>query len=53
VVADLDEGRSYFDIVAFKDAVEGRLGWRPDVVVSTAPGALPTRPIGSDGAHAA
>lgn len=45
VVADVSEGRSYFDVVAFEEAVEGRLGWRPNVVSSGAPGARPGRPV--------
>lgn len=33
--------RTYFDIAAFEDEVESRLGWRPSVVPSSAPGARP------------
>lgn len=47
VVADVADGRSYFDVVAFEDAVEGRLGWRPNIVPSTASGARPGRPVGA------
>ena len=47
VVADVADGRSYFDVVAFEEAVEGRLGWRPNVVSSAAPGARPGRPVGA------
>lgn len=47
VVADVAEGRTYFDVVAFEEAVEGRLGWRPSVVSSAAPGTRPGRPIGA------
>lgn len=47
IVADVAEGRSYFDVVAFEEAVEGRLGWRPNVVSSAAPGARPGRPVGA------
>lgn len=47
VVADVAEGRSYFDVVAFEEAVEGRLGWRPSVVSAAAPGARPGRPVGA------
>lgn len=45
VVAEVEEGRSYFDVVAFEEAVEGRLGWRPDVVPAGTPGARPGRPV--------
>lgn len=41
LVATVAEDRTYFDIVAFEDEVESRLGWRPTVVPSTAPGARP------------
>jgi hypothetical protein len=47
VVADVADGRSYFDVVAFEEAVEGRLGWRPNVVSSASPGARPGRPVGA------
>jgi hypothetical protein len=47
VVADVQESRSYFDVVAFEEDVEGRLGWRPNVVSSAAPGARPGRRIGA------
>lgn len=47
VVAEVAEGRGYFDVVAFEEAVEGRLGWRPNVVSSAAPGAQPGRPVGA------
>ncbi len=47
VVADVAEGRSYFDVVAFEDAVEGRLGWRPNMVSSAASGARSGRPVGA------
>lgn len=47
VVADIADGRSYFDVVAFEEAVEGRLGWRPNVVSLAAPGARPGRPVGA------
>lgn len=43
VVANVADGRSYFDVVAF----EGRLGWRPSVVSSAAPAARPVRPLGA------
>ncbi len=41
LVADVGVDRTYFDIVAFEDDVEARLGWRPAVVPSGAPGARP------------
>ena len=44
VIADVAEGRSYFDVVAFEQAAEGRLGWRPSVMFAEAPGARPGRP---------
>lgn len=47
VVADVADGRSYFDVVAFEAAVEGRVGWRPAVVSSAAPGARPGHPVGA------
>lgn len=47
VIADVADGRSYFDVVTFEDAVEGRLGWRPNVVPSAASGARPGRPVGA------
>jgi hypothetical protein len=47
IVADVQEGRSYFDVVAFEEEVEGRLGWRPNVVSSAAPGARPDRRVGA------
>ncbi|MEX1163833.1 MAG: hypothetical protein WEB03_09650 [Nitriliruptor sp.] len=53
VVADVEQGRTYFDIVAFEDDVEGRLGWRPEVVDAEAPGARPGRAVGTGQSHAA
>ena len=47
IVAVVADGRTYFDVVAFEDAVEGRLGWRPDVVSAAAPGARPGRAVGA------
>jgi len=47
IVAVVAEGRTYFDVVAFEDAVEGRVGWRPDVVSAAAPGARPGRAVGA------
>ena len=41
IVADIAEDRSLFDLVEFELAVEGLVGWRPDVVSSGAPGANP------------
>lgn len=41
LVADVGSDRTYFDVAAFEDAVEARLGWRPTVVSSGAPGARP------------
>lgn len=41
VVVDVGSDRTYFDVVAFEDDVEARLGWRPAVVSSGAPGARP------------
>ena len=41
LVADVGSDRTYFDVVAFEDDVEARLGWRPAVVPSGAPGARP------------
>jgi hypothetical protein len=43
LVARVHPSRTYFDIVAFEDEVESRLGWRPAVVPATAPGARPGR----------
>lgn len=53
VVVDVDAGRTYFDVVAFEDDVEGRMGWRPDAVPSGAPAARPGRPVGAPETHAA
>jgi hypothetical protein len=41
LVAAVGGDRTYFDIVAFEGEVESRLGWRPMVVPSSAPGARP------------
>ena len=41
LVADVGGDRTYFDVVAFEDDVEARLGWRPAVVPSGAAGARP------------
>ncbi|MHB8294465.1 MAG: hypothetical protein ACYDH5_07515 [Acidimicrobiales bacterium] len=41
LVADVAVDRTYFDVVAFEDDVEARLGWRPALVPSGAPGARP------------
>ncbi len=41
LVADVGVERTYFDVVGFEDDVEARLGWRPAVVPSGAPGARP------------
>ncbi len=41
LVADVGAERTYFDVIAFEDEVEARLGWRPAVVSSGAPGARP------------
>jgi hypothetical protein len=41
LVATVADDRTYFDITAFEDEVESRLGWRPSVVPSSAPGARP------------
>jgi hypothetical protein len=41
VVAAIDDGRTYFDVVAFADEIEGMLGWWPDVTLAGAPGAKP------------
>lgn len=47
VVADVAPGRTMFDVVAFEEAVSGRLGWRPDVISSGAPAAAGAgRPVG-------
>ena len=46
LIADVEEDRDYFDIVGFMDDVEGRVGFRPDVIPSEAPGADPRGPIG-------
>ena len=53
IVADLEGERSYFAVIAFEDAVEGRVGWRPDAVPAGAPGARPGRLVGADGTHVA
>jgi hypothetical protein len=53
IVAELEDERSYFAVIAFEDAVEGHLGWRPDVVPAGAPGARPGRRGGAGGAHVA
>jgi hypothetical protein len=53
VVADVDDDRTYFDVVAFEDDVEGRLGWRPDVTDAAAPGARSRRPVGTGDTDAA
>ncbi len=47
IVAVVTQGWTSFDVVAFEDAVEGRLGWRPDVVSAAAPGARPGRAVGA------
>lgn len=41
LVAAVADDRTYFDITVFEDEVEARLGWRPAVVPSSAPGAHP------------
>lgn len=41
LVATVADDRTYFDIVAFEDEVESRLGWRPALVPTSAPGARP------------
>jgi hypothetical protein len=53
IIADVDADRGYFAVVAFEDAVEGRLGWRPDVVPSGALGAHPAGQIGAGDTHTA
>jgi hypothetical protein len=53
VVGDLDAGRTYFDVAAFEDGIEAQIGWRPELVVASAPGAGPGRVIGAAGTHAA
>jgi hypothetical protein len=45
LVVAVGEGRTYFDIAAFEDEVESRLGWRPSVVPSSAPGARPGKSL--------
>jgi hypothetical protein len=45
LVVTVEPSRTYFDIVAFEDEVESRLGWRPAVVPATAPGARPGRKL--------
>jgi hypothetical protein len=45
LVVTVEPNRTYFDIVAFEDEVESRLGWRPAVVPATAPGARPGRKL--------
>jgi hypothetical protein len=35
LVVTVEPSRTYFDIVAFEDEVESRLGWRPAVVPAT------------------
>lgn len=46
LVVDVGEQRTYFDVVAFEDEVEARLGWRPAVVSSGAPGVRPGPQLG-------
>ena len=41
IIAAVAGDRTYFDIVAFEGEVESRLGWRPTIVPSSAPGARP------------
>lgn len=53
VIVDVEEGRTYFDVVSFEDDVGGTFGWRPDVVPSGAPDANPGRPIGAADTNAA
>lgn len=53
LVVDVAPDRTYFDIVAFERDVEGRLGYRPEVVPSTAAGAHPGRLLSSNGSDAA
>lgn len=53
LVASLDRGRTYFDVVRFEQAIDGRLGWAPDVVLSDAPEARPGPPVRADGTQAA
>jgi hypothetical protein len=45
LVVAVEPSRTYFDVVAFEDEVESRLGWRPAVVPVTAPGARPGRKL--------
>lgn len=47
LVVDVADDRSLFDLVEFESAVEGLVGWRPDVVSSGAPGARPAGAIGA------
>ncbi|TVR30307.1 MAG: hypothetical protein EA388_14520 [Nitriliruptor sp.] len=53
LVATLDEERTYFDVARFEQAIEGRLGWSPDVVLSDARDARPGPPVVADGTQAA
>jgi|GEM_PF-2346697 len=45
LVVDVAEDRTYFDVVAFEDAVEATLGWRPDVIPSGAEAPNPRGPV--------
>jgi hypothetical protein len=45
LVVDVAAERTYLDVVAFEDAVEATLGWRPEVVPSGAEGAKPRGPL--------
>jgi hypothetical protein len=41
LVATVGANRTYFDVGAFEDEIEGTLGWKPTVISAGAPGARP------------
>jgi hypothetical protein len=41
LVATVGTGRTYFDVGAFEDEIDGTLGWKPTVISAGARGARP------------
>ena len=51
LIASLEPGRTYFDVVRFERSIDGRLGWSPEVIVADAADARPGAPVRADGAQ--
>lgn len=49
LVLTVGSDRTYFDVAAFEDEVEGTLGWRPTAISAGAPGAAPGRKLANRG----